>query len=213
MNFLDICKKVNQLGEFQGAISSVVATGYQAEIVEVVRQAYVDIQLHRDTWFFLQRDKTFNIGSSAITYTPTTIFTTDTLSSWDKGRILYNYKPLRYIPYDAYILIDTSAEVAGKPDYFTIRPYDSALIFNKSDATYAISAHYHMKPQSLVGNAEELLMPSEHHYVVVYLAMTYLPSLLSSEIYQRAVNSYNVALGQLLRKQCPEIYITRRPIA
>jgi hypothetical protein len=88
MNFLEICKKVNQVGEFQGDVSSVMATGYQAELVEAVRQSFIDIQLERTNWNFLRRDVTFSITPSTTTYLPTTLLSGDFLSAWKEDRIL-----------------------------------------------------------------------------------------------------------------------------
>lgn len=213
MNFLAICKKVNQLGQFQGDISSVVSTGYQAELVEAVRQSFIDIQLERSNWNFLRRDVTFSISTVTSEYTPATILSNDYLSKWKEDRLLYNYQPIRVINYDDYILIDKGKEVAGIPSLVSIRPYDNTLLFNKVDNTYPISAHYYLKPQVLENNVDIPIMPSEHHYTIVHLALMNLVALISSEIYQKSVINYNKSMGYLLRKETPELIIHKRAIA
>ena len=213
MNFLAICKKVNQLGQFQGDISSVSSTGYQAELVEAVRQSFIDIQLERKNWDFLRRDITFSVETTTSAYTPLTLLAGDYLSEWKEDRILYNYRPLRVISYDNYTLIDKSKEVANYPSLLAIRPYDKALLFNSVDSTYSISAHYYLKPQILENNTDIPIMPSEHHYTIVHLALINLVSLISSEIYQKSVINYNKSMGYLLRKEAPELAIYKRALA
>jgi hypothetical protein len=213
MNFLEICKKVNQVGEFQGDISSVMATGYQAELVEAVRQSFIDIQLERTNWNFLRRDVTFSITPATTTYLPTTLLSGDFLSTWNEKLILYNFLPVRVIDYDASVLMDPSKDTPSTPNMVAIRPYDSALIFNKVNGTYPISAHYYLKPQILVNNIDTPIMPSEHHYLIVHLALMNLVSIISSEIYQKAVINYNKSMGYLLRKELPQLVLRKRAIA
>jgi len=213
MNFLEICKKVNQVGEFQGDISSVMATGYQAELVEAVRQSFIDIQLERTNWNFLRRDVTFSVTPATTTYLPTTLLSGDFLSAWKEDRILYNFLPVRVIDYDSSVLMDPAKDTPSTPNMVAIRPYDDALIFNKVNGTYSISAHYYLKPQILANNTDTPIMPSEHHYLIVHLALMNLVSIISSEIYQKAVINYNKSMGYLLHKELPQLVLRKRAIA
>jgi len=205
MNFLDICKKVNQLGQLQGSLSSVSATGYQGELVEVVRKSFLDIQLYRKDWNFLKQSITFSTVEDE--------YSNSDVAEWKKDMILYGHRPLQVLDFDTYSKIDLSQETPGIPAYVTIRPNDKALLFNPLDAEYSITAHYYRKPQELVNNTDIPILPSEHHYLIVYAALSNLTSYISSDIYQVSLNNYNIGMGQLMRKELPGKSVRMRPLA
>ena len=156
----------------------------------------------------------FSVSDAATTYTPTTIFatSTETLGKWDQSRVVYDHRPLRYIPYNDFVLIDDSS--SGQPVYYTIDPSDRSLIFNPLDATYSITAYYIKTPQVLVNNTDEPAFPEKHHHIIIYAALLELAAHVSSaEIYQKSQINYSKAIGQMMRDHCPAKRIKQRPLA
>lgn len=213
MNYLKLCQQANLYGGFQGTISSVNASGYQALLVDAVQKAWVDIQNERNNWDFMYTGVDIPITSVTNEYTPADIFgSTVTLGRWDHRRIIYNYRPLRYIPYADFILIEDVT--SGEPQYFTERPSDQALLFNTVDANYTITAQYTKTPQILINNTDTPSFPVKHHNIIVYAAVLDLAAYVSStEIYQKNQINYSKAMGQLMRDHVPAKTIKQRPLA
>lgn len=211
MTFLELCQHVNLYGGFQGEISSVNATGYQALLVDAVRKAWFELQRKRE-WDFMYTSVSFSVSSATSTYTPATIFgtSTETLGMWDKDRIVYDYKPLRYIPYEDFVLIDQQS--TGEPSYYTINPSDRSIIFNDLDDNYSITAYYTKTPQILTNNTDTPDLPQKHHHIVIYAALLELAAYVSSaEVYQKNLQNYNAAYSELLRDHCPAKTMKFRP--
>ena len=214
MNYLELCQQVNLYTGFQGTISSVDTSGYQALLVDAVKKSWIDIQNEREDWDFMYTSVSFSTVQGTSEYTTDTIFGTSTemLGKWDKLRIVYDYKPLRYINYKNFVLIeDTTQE---EPSYFTIRPSDRAILINTPDDAYTITAYYTKTPQELENNADIPAMPKKHHNVIVYAAVIELAAFVSSaEIYQKNITNYSKSMGQLMRDHVPAREIRKRPIA
>lgn len=199
-------------GGFQGSISSVNASGYQALLVDAVRKAWVDIQRERADWDFMYADVTIPLVLGTATYTPAVIFGTSTpeVGIWD--RVVYNNRVLRFVPYKDFVLLDTSA--TGEPSFYTINPATQALVFNSVDGSYSVIAYYTKTPQYLVNNTDTPILPQKHHHIIAYKAVTELAAYVSSaEIYQQNRVSLDKAMGQLYRDHVPARSVKVRPIA
>lgn len=212
MNYLQLCQHVNLYGGFQGAVSSVNASGYQALLVDAVKKAWVEIQKERPDWDFMYADVSFSLASGTTSYSPTVIFGTSTpeVGTWD--RVVYDHSVLRFIPYKEFVLLEDSSP--GKPSFYTIHPATQALVFNSLDGSYSVTAYYTKTPQLLVNNTDTPILPQKHHHIIVYKAVLELAAYVSSaEIYQQNRLNYDRAIGQLYRDHVPAKVMRVRPIA
>jgi len=212
MNYLQLCQHVNLYGGFQGTISSVNASGYQALLVDAVRKAWVEIQKERSDWDFMYANVSIPLVLGTATYTPTVIFGTETpeVGTWD--RVVYDNKVLRFVPYKDFVLLDASA--ASKPSFYTIEPATQALVFNSVDGSYSVTAYYTKTPQYLINNTDTPILPQKHHHIIVYKAVLELAAYVSStEIYQQNSLNYDKAMGQLYRDHNPAKAMKVRPLA
>jgi len=214
MDFLTICRRVNDAVGFQGTVTSVSATGYQATLTQAVKDAYEDIQRYRPDWEFMKRDKTVSVGSSANEYTLATLWGSDTpdLATWKY--INYDYKLLRQITYDSYVFQDLTSYTAGKPNYYAIEPYTQSLLITPVDTTYSLDIHYIRDIHLLSENSDTPILPTKFHMAIVYGAIMKLSTFIGNQtLYDTHSANHAMILGQLMRDENPAKTVRKRPVA
>jgi len=217
MNFLQLCQKTQQYSGIQGFIASttnLVPGSQEALLVETVRSAWVEIQNFRKDFKFLRDEVTLGLLVSQQEYSEEDIFgTTGKVSSWKTDRFLYKSSPLRYIPYDRWVL-RSSQDTPAEPGVFTIRPGTTNLIFNAVDTEYDVVLQYYKTPQILSVNNDVPLLPVQFHYLIIFGAVLETASFLGDLItYQRFATKYSQLLGQLLRSEVPSRRVNITPFA
>jgi len=214
MNFLEISRRTSDIVGFQGTVSSVSATGYQATLNQAVSDAYEDIQRYRSDWDFRKRHKSINVSSSANSYTLADLWGLDTpdLATWEY--INYDYRRMGRLTYDSYIITDYSAYTAQKPTLFSIEPYTNSLLIAPVDQVYTLDAHYILKLDELSGNTAIPILPERHHMLIVYGAVMKLSTFVgNATLYDTYSLMYTQELGQLMREENPAKKVRKRPVA
>lgn len=203
MNFLQIAKKVDELAQTQGIISTVNPTnGFQTGIVERIKQVNHDLHMYRKDWLFNYTEVDIPISTTVDTYSNTDI------RKWES--VVYDNQYLRAINYSTYLREDWSSE--SKPYKFTIKP-DNSLIFNGVDAPYIVKGTGYLKPDTLENDTDIPRIPEEYHYLIVYGSLISLGSSLSlGNISSEYTIAYNIMLGNMMRDQVPSRSITMRPL-
>lgn len=210
MNFLEIVRKANTFSGLQGDIDSVVSTtGLQKTLVEFVNAAYLDIQLLRDNWSWMQRyTSTFLWGSASTSQVNTGV---------NKYYKLYNSADalMTFIPYLDWLTTrsaDSSSRTAI-PSYYTIIPETNALIISPVIDTVTISYVAVINPETLSENTQIPKIPERYHFILVYKAAMDMGFFLGNqEIGNGNASRYDMALSQLLRNQNTPISIRQRPL-
>ena len=205
-----MAQKVRQLVGMQGTgPSSVDATGSDAIFLEVVKNAWTDIQNYRPEWKWLRANKTFNLVAGTSTYTPAAIFgPTNRFKSWynDTFYILVSGKktPLRFLEYDVFRYYHINDSTQTTPNEFTIRPNDSAVLFTLPDSNYGIDCDYKKTVQSLTLATDIPECPEDYHMLIVYEALArYAISIGAGYLYDEYNQKASELLGALLREQNP----------
>lgn len=209
MNFLEIVRKANTFSGMQGDIDSVqYATGLQKTLVEFVNAAYLDIQLLRDNWSWMQRyTSTFQWGSASTSQINTGV---------NKYYGVYNSAGdlLTFIPYLEWITT-RSVDMARTaiPAYYTIVPETNALIISPVLDTVTISYVAVIDPETLTTNTQIPKIPERYHYALVYKAAMDMGYFLgNAEVGNGNAARYDMILSQLLRNQNAAVTIRQRPL-
>lgn len=215
MNFLTIARRVSDIVGFQGTVSSTSATGYQATLIQAVKDTYEDIQRYRSDWDFRKRHKTLSINSTTESYTLATLWglgNTVDLDTWQY--INYNYSRLPQYTYDSYIIKDLSTYNSQEPVGYAIEPYTQSLLTFPVDQTYTLDGHYIRTIHELSGNSDIPIIPERHHMLIVYGAVMKLSTFVGNDTLFDTYNvSYSQEMGQLLREENPAKSVRKRPIA
>lgn len=214
MTFLEIVRRVNAITGFQGEIKSVDATGYQEVLITAVKDAYEDIQRYRSDWEFMKTSRQISVSDAKEEYTLTELWAGDTVDLANYRFIVYDYKPLTFIPYEDFVLIDYSQYTGGKPNEFTVDPDSKNLIISPVDTNYTMTLHYTRTLDVLSSNTQVPLIPINFHQLIVYMAvMTVSTYLGNPTLYDTYSVKTSITLGQLLRDSNPAKVIRKRPIA
>lgn len=202
-----------------GPASVTSATTAEMDLVHAISDAWVDIQNFREQWRWMRGTITFSMTVPDTVYTPATIFgPNDRLRTWKKETLfaLINDKmtPLFYLEYDKFIHKNIN-EVSGRaPSYYTIRPWDNALVFPIPDEPYFIQADYQKTPQYLVDNTDVPECPAHFHYAILYYGVQkYDTVVIANESFDQYAHQYAVIMGQMMRSQLDKKVIITRGIA
>ena len=216
MTFIELVRAVRSRVGMQGTGPSSItgAAGAEVDLVNVVSDAWLDIQNSRDDWRWMRSQATFNVAVGTEVYTPFTIFATSShrLGRWREDTFYWTdtdskKKPANYLDYDNWTyrhLNDTAAD-NNKISEWTIRPYDEAIVVNRPSSTYSVRIDYQKKPQTLVTDSDTPEMPSHFHLVIVYEAVSkYCAAISTPEIYDKYSYDHAKLYGALQRAYLPE---------
>jgi hypothetical protein len=214
MNYIELARAVRSRAGVQGTGPASIsgASGAEADIIQAVSDAWLDIQNYRTDWKWMHDTKSFLLSADTTVYTPTTIFSTSShrLGKWIKEAPAYlgvsgTYGMIPYIHPDRFEFLEINNTVGGAPVYYTIRINDNALVFPKPNAQYAFKITYQKSPQTLTSASDVPEMPAHFHLLIVYAALEkYSVSIGAPEVYQKYSYDYARLLGSLMRDQLPK---------
>ncbi len=217
MIFLDIVNRISKLSGMQGRVNSTVNNNtYQSTLIEIAKVAWTDIQTKRKDWYFLEASTSFYIDENGEDYPVDTALGApgQRFSHWDKDRVYWVNKKLRYYTNDWYYRKNVDNTTRINPDYFTVQNKDNTLSFNKVDGQYPITANYYKSAQELYLDTDVPDMPDEYHNIIVYKAISEMGSLIGTgNLIQRYEQKYASMFGDLMRAQLPSKDLKRRSIA
>lgn len=214
MTFIELVRAVRSRVGMQGTgpASIAGAVGAEVDLVNVVSDAYSDIQNSRENWLWLRDQVSFSTQLGVETYTPTTIFLSGSnrLNRWINTSLYFvdgtvNKKIFNYLPYDNFVYLFANESTTSKPNTFTIRPQDDALIFNSPNGAYTVTIDYWKKPQVLTTDNSIPEMPPQFHLVIVYEAIAkYCAAVSSPELYDKYAYDHTKLYGALQRRFLPK---------
>lgn len=193
--FLALAQKVanesNTLDD--GVLTTVVGqTGRKGKIVRWTNDAYKIIQNAHRSWLWLQGEFYGSLvdGTQRYAYTAFNDFVTAAAISrfrdWkfsregDSGFSIYDNSvgvaeemPLLFRSWDwCYLTQLRGTQTESRPSIFTVTPDRKLAFFDTPDSNdYRVRGRYWKSPQDLADDADEPEMPSEHHDVIVDVAM------------------------------------------
>jgi hypothetical protein len=217
MNFLTICQKANTLAGMQGTVSSTtVSSGYQTNLIEFCRQAYVDLQEYRKDWPWMRKSVTFNTVASTTEYSLQTIWgigVTVDLQRWIEDMLLYvdsnNYKnKLDRYTYDMYNLRNVEEQQETTPSIYAQDPVDKHLYINPPDDAYSVECHYYSTPVYLTESTDPPLLPESYHLWIAYQGAAHMAHFMgNSNLSMTNQSKADAMLGNLLRGEYPNKYV------
>lgn len=222
--FLELCQAVaRDSGTIPGTNPTTVVgqTGRLAKIVARTAEAWNLIQNLHDEWFWMQKEFSATITSTAARYSATDLSITD-WSQWtmpaengDDRITVYKSSigvsdehPINYIPFPRYLrLYEMGSQTASTPVHYSIAP-DGKLCFGpQPDADHVVSGRYRKANQVLSANAHEPECPSRFHDIIKYRAQQIMaefdeapfPTAVELARYKELLNA--LELSQLFRGQ------------
>ena len=223
--FLQLC---NDVERESGTVSSNArltdvnaATGYQADIVAWVREAWKLIQVARTDWQWMIGEFEDALDTGKSRYSPADLGL-ERFSRWGTDIPADDYLPftvfnptlgradenaLAQIEYGTWrTLYDRGVQQRNRPVHYAISRTNEFCVGQVPDRAYTLRGEYRMSPQVLVANSDVPEMPKEFHHAIYLRALILLgeqdeaPLTIAS-----AQNKYDNVMQQLVNDQTPRI--------
>lgn len=204
MNYLELCQMTaQQSGTIQGVFPTTVAlqTNRLKQIVDFVREAYLDIQNAHRGWRWLQGEF-YGEASPYIDTFPGTYFLDEYtaeqitrfsrwgfkgdgsdmgLSGWLSSTGPQEEGPLRWLNWDRFYETQrrgASNPVAGEgapgtPHFYSVDPRNSLVISPSPDAAFHLRGKFRKSAQILLDDNDVPEMPEEFHTIIKDAALCY----------------------------------------
>lgn len=218
--FLQICQDVVRESGISGnGPVTVTATSPVLEyrIIRWVKQAWLDIQEHRDFWPWREVDVDVTLEANKQIYTPDDLSLTN-IARWrlDAAVLSVGTTDMRYlqgVPYNFWLKnYRVTSDLATEPSVVTARPLDNALIFHHIPAQeYTVRIQYQKTPQELVANTDVPELPTGGQWsdIIQWKALMYYGFYDNApEILAEATDMYNKKLFELDRRYGPAQQLT-----
>lgn len=212
MTFLEICQRLREKAGVSGSGPTNV-TGQVGELdllVNLVKNAWLDIQNLKKTWNFLWVEGQeltivpdggpYNVANFNRFATRPTVDGTNWLTEID----YFTYKS-RY---------DVSVTVRARPNNIIVRP-DRKIIFENNPSTnHTVNFDYYRTPQELLVSSDVPLMPARHHMVIVWFALLrYAQGEEANNLISTADLEYKKVMASLQNDQLPTSQVLTTPLA
>lgn len=223
--FLELC---NDVERESGTVSSnaritdvTQATGYQADIVAWVREAYKLIQVARSDWQWMIEEFEDSLIPGTARYLPTDLGL-DRFSSW-----LTDIPSQQYYPFSIYNpavgkgdensiariefgawrnMYDRGAEQRNRPIHYAISRKNELCVGQVPDKPYIIRGEYRLSPQILTENTDVPEMPEDFHHAIYLRALILLGEQDEAPVtIASAQNKYDNVMQQLVNSQTPRM--------
>jgi hypothetical protein len=231
VTFLELCRAAaNDSGTIAGVPSfttTVGATGRVAQLVEWIRQAWIDIQNERRDWLWMRKQFTAALTINKRDYTAAELGLTDLGSFWpdsrDEGRSMSLYDPatgqadeasIQQVGWGRYrSRYDFGSHDAQRPSEWAFA--NSKLWLGpKPDKAYVLRGEYRRKAQRLLLDGDTPEMPEDYHMLIVAEAIRLMAR--SDEawpVITAQTDQYMRLRYPLVRDQTPEVSFAADPLA
>ena len=211
MTYLELVRRLARGVGASGTIQSLqAAEGEAKRLADWVNQAWLEIQLARDTWSW--RLNEFEVSVPAGTSVVNTATVTDfykPLNGFIYGKFsnTSTWLPLQFVDFQTWQSYVRSRQAShGQPTNYTQRFDRNIELYPIPNQNYAVRGLYVRKPQRLVNDFDEPILPEEYHQLIVYQAMMlYAQYEAAPEIFQAGVQGYNRLYNRMVNSETPVV--------
>lgn len=187
-------------------------------LVNWIDDAYEHVQNLFTNWKFLRADFSFNTSATVSNYTSVSIplpelnlWIDDSFKCYLTSDGVNVERELDYWAWEDFrriYLFGANRTVPGPPMSFTIKPDNSLLFWPVPDNIYTITGEYYKRPQLLVADADEPLIPARYQKILVWWALQLYAGFSNApEKYATGKEQYGILLQKLVLNQVPDIKI------
>ncbi len=222
MNFLQLCQRLREQAGISGSGPGSVLnqSGEMLRVVNWIAYAYEDIQNRHENWEFLQTGFTFNTIINTQNYTIDATGVTE-LCKWKVDELgdfrsylaatgTSDEMELQYVEWETFrtlYLFAANRSVTGRPMYFTVKPDKSLSFWPTPNVVYTIDGEYFKRPQVMVANTDEPIIPQQYQMAIVWRALIdYAAYESAPEVYSSAELNFKRIMMKLEIDQLPPIW-------
>ena len=227
MNYLELCVRLREEAGITGAgpTSVIDQQGQLKRIVNWVNQAWVEIQLMRPNWLFMNVEFSFDTVAETRDYLAADYSITD-LKLWDlqsflmyetavgetdQQQLLY----LRYSDWRSTYRVAMNSRTSDRPAFLTVLSTNKIRFEPKPDKIYTIEGEYKRTTQNFTADADvPTNFPDDFHMLIVWQALKYYGHYENApEVLEEAEVNFDNLLYRLEIEQLPEFSEDREPLA
>ena len=173
--------------------------GEAARLVAWIKDADNEIQSLWHNWKFLWSQHSLSTASGTDTYAAP-----DNIGSWDRNTFYLDSELIDVVEYEN-VRTEPRETSTGRPFRIVVMPNNSLRFDKTPNASYSVTGDYFIKPIQMVNNADQSLIPSRYHSVIIAKALQYYANYESAqEIKQQAAELLSSWLPRLESSQLPE---------
>jgi len=212
VTFLELCQRLREKAGVSGSGPSDVVSqsGELALLVNLVADAWRDIQNDKETWKFLW------VQNHQLTIVPSGgPYNVANFLKFCTRPVIDNYTWLTEWQYQAFKdAYDVTLFGDGRPNRIIVQP-DRTIAFDSNPTTnHTVTFDYYRTPQELAVKEDVPLMPARHHMTIVWLALLrYAEGEEASNLITTADREYTKAKAALQKDQLPKIQLQLAPFA
>lgn len=225
--YLTLCQRVRKEAGVAGSGPSTVIdqSGQLERIVGWVKQAWIDIQVMRPNWLFMNSEFTFATVADTRDYLAADYSITD-MKLWDTGSFLIyetaigesDQNELSFLPYATWRATyrnRMNERAAERPQYFTMLPTNEIRFEPRPDEIYTIEGEYKRSSQVFAADADvPTNFPDDFHALIVWQALKYYGHYENApEVLEEAEVNFDNLLYRLEVEQLPAMSEDREPLA
>jgi len=223
--YLSLCQQASRDMGLQGGgmASTVSRQGMNQRIVEWVRDSWVDVQMLRQDWLFMDVPFTLDVattmkeyalglaGLANISMVKTTLATAYKNSEGKVAEAILPYEQ----SFDKYLkTYDIGDKPAGKLAGYTIAPSGNLIVFPTPDTNYTIRGRGRSTIQTLSLDADIINLHDEYTDIIKWAAvMKFASDQEAPSLYQASKVEYDRILAFMSMTQLPKIQAYVRPLA
>jgi len=225
MNYLQLVNRLRRRCGVSGADATTLASLPEEmnRLADWINEAWMEIQMKREDWQWMEADFSFAPTTGTATYSPTDVGLTD-WGNWRRDTFR-NYVTsvgntsdilMDYIPYEQWRNVyqfNANRNVYSRPIEFTITP-DKSLGFGPNCATgYTVTGRYYKTPSELSATTDTPALPTRYHMLIVYRAMMLYGAFeAAQETYAMGEQGFTQMMKILNNNQLPEM-VQAAPLA
>lgn len=207
MNFLELCKKARHESRVTGSGPATVTNqvGVLYDVVEAVKDAWLELQHFHTEWRFLERTRDVALTKDVGEYH----FGDLGIHDFKSLKTIYvDGLKLKEIPWDEYIAYTriSGQFERGRPTQYSLDPTNRIVFYPQPDRAFQSTLQYFSQPQPLEDNTDVPSIPAIYHGAIYWRAVMDLAANESDTvIYQKASDKYTFELDRLQSDFLPEI--------
>lgn len=170
MTFLELCQRLRQeVGAAGNGPSAVTSqNGEYKRIVDWVVQAWREIQLDRERWFFAWAQGSVAVTTEFRDYSPPSDF-----QVWDGDTLYLGSQKLQPMAWEKFKTQHREDSQAAVPTAITQLPNGNFRLDTTPKQAGLLTLDYYRTPQSLSDAIDIPRLPVDYHMLIVYRAMFY----------------------------------------
>lgn len=218
MTKLELANKLLRKTGTTGTYTTTIGqSGEFGDLVDLLDQAYELIQNKFQSWLFLREDFSFNTVDGTSEYAATDVASDfarwypgeDDVRSYLTATGTTDEHKMEYLDWEIFkatFLFGAARDTEGRPQFWTIKPDKSLVLYPTPDDIYTVIGEYYKVPDTMDLDADEPIFPERFHWMIIWKALAFFGA--DSDEPNKEITGnryYNEFMSRLMADQLPNL--------